>query len=76
MTDEHDRDTVVVEQSGGTSTMGMILGIVGVVVLLVAIWYFAIGPGAGPSTTTNEDNNTVNPPAESLPAVPGASVAP
>ena len=27
--------------------MGMILGIIGIVVLLVAVWYFALGPGAG-----------------------------
>src|SRR5262245_49205480 len=75
MANEHDHDTVVVDEGGGSS-MGMILGIIGIVVLLVAVWYFALGPGAGPSTTTNENNNTINPPAQSLPAVPGGSAAP
>jgi hypothetical protein len=56
--------------------MGMILGIIGIVVLLIAVWYFALGPGAGPSTTTNNNNTTINPPAASAPAVPGASTAP
>jgi len=64
----HEHDTVVVD-SGGGSSMGAILGIIGVLVLLAAVWYFALGPGASPSTTTNENNNTVNPPAASLPAV-------
>jgi hypothetical protein len=75
MTHEHDHDTVVVEEGGG-SNMGMILGIIGVVVLLIAVWYFALGPGAGPNTTTNENNTTINPPAASLPAVPNESTAP
>jgi hypothetical protein len=74
MTQDHDHDTVVVEEGG--SNMGMILGIIGIVVLLVAVWYFALGPGATPSTTTNENNNTINPPAESLPALPAESAAP
>ena len=51
----------------------MILGIIGIVVLLVAVWYFAIGPGAGPSSTTNNDNDTIiNPPAASQPAARAA----
>jgi hypothetical protein len=66
MTNEHDHDTVVVDRGSG-SGMGAILGIIGIIVLLVAVWYFALGPGAAPSTTNNTNNNTVNPPAVSLP---------
>ena len=62
MTHEHDHDTVVVTDDSGGSNMGMILGIIGIVVLLIAVWYFALGPGAGPSTTTNNNDNTINPP--------------
>jgi hypothetical protein len=57
MTESHDRDTVVVTDSGG-SGMGMILGILLIIALLVAVWYFTLGPG-----TTRTDNNTNNPPA-------------
>jgi hypothetical protein len=64
----HDHDTVVVEKNGG-SGMGAILGVIGILVLLAAVWYFALGPGSTPSTTTNENNNTVNPPAATEPAV-------
>ena len=74
MTHEHDRDTVVVtDDAGSGSSMGMVLGIIGIVVLLIAVWYFALGPGAAPSTTNNDNNNVINPPAASQPAVPGNS---
>jgi len=76
MTHEHDHDTVVVTDDAGGSNMGMILGIIGIVVLLIAVWYFALGPGSSPSTTNNNNNNTINPPAASAPALPGASTAP
>ncbi len=62
----HDHDTVVVDKGGG-SGMGAILAVIGIVVLLAAVWYFALGPGAAPSTTNNTNNNTVNPPAVSAP---------
>jgi predicted metalloprotease len=55
----HEHDTVVVDdgrESG--SGMGAILGIIAIVVLLVAVWYFALGPGATSTGTTN--NNTIN----------------
>ena len=68
---DHDHDTVVVEDRG--SGMGAILAVIGILVLLAAVWYFALGPGAG--TTTNDGGGTVNPPAETLPA-PGGSAAP
>ena len=69
----HEHDTVVVEGDSGGSSMGAILGIIGIIVLLVAVWYFALGPGAGgTSTNTTNNNNTVNPPAatEQAPASP------
>ncbi|HET9344182.1 MAG TPA: hypothetical protein VFO05_00665 [Candidatus Limnocylindrales bacterium] len=74
MTQDHDHDTVVVDEGGGSS-MGMILGIIGIVVLLVAVWYFALGPGAAPSTT-NDNDTIINPPAASQPAAPAGSSAP
>jgi hypothetical protein len=76
MTHEHDHDTVVVEDSGG-SGMGAMLGVIAIIVLLAAIWFFALGPGTGSTTNNNTTNNnnggggTV--PAESLPAVPASS---
>jgi hypothetical protein len=76
MTHEHDPDTVVVTDDSGGSNMGMVLGIIGIVVLLIAVWYFALGPGAGPSTTTNNNDNTINPPAASQPAAPAGSSTP
>jgi hypothetical protein len=50
MTDE--RDTVVVHDDGGSS-MGAILGVIAIIVLLVAVWYFALGPGASSTGTNN-----------------------
>jgi len=50
MTEE--RDTVVVDDTGGSS-MGAILGVIAIIVLLVAVWYFALGPGASSSGTTD-----------------------
>ena len=71
MTDEH-RDTVVVEDRSSSNT-GAILGIIAIIVLLAAVWYFALGPGSSGTGTTNygsNDNGGVNPPAASqeLPA--------
>ena len=49
----HEHDTVVVDEREGSS-MGAILGVIAIIVLLVAVWYFALGPGAGSSgNTTN-----------------------
>lgn len=71
MTHDH-HDTVVVEDRGG-SGMGAILGILAIVALLVAIWYFALGPGAGSSGTTNSGSgggggNEAPVPTEVVPA--------
>ena len=72
MTNEH-HDTVVVDGDRSGSSMGAILGIIGIIVLLVAVWYFALGPGAGPSTTTNNTTTTVNPPNPPSVQVPASS---
>jgi hypothetical protein len=55
---DNDRDTVVVRDSG--SSAGMILGIIAVIIVLAGLWYFALGPGSGGSTTTQENNPDVN----------------
>jgi hypothetical protein len=56
-----DRDTVVVTD-GGNSGMGMILGVVAVVAIIAAIWFFALGPGAGSHSGSGTDDNgpTIN----------------
>jgi hypothetical protein len=69
----HDRETheTVIVDRGGSSNMGPILAVVGIIVLLAAVWYFALGPGSSPSTT-NTNNNTVNPPAATQAAPEGS----
>jgi hypothetical protein len=67
MTEHHDRDTVVVSDSGG-SGMGMILGVLLVIALLVAVWYFTLGPG----TTRDSGGGTTNRPAVPSVAAPSA----
>lgn len=65
MTHDH-HDTVVVEDDRTGSGLGAILGIVAILVLLGAVWYFALGPGAGSSGTTTDNNApaaTEQPPA-------------
>ena len=56
--DNNDHDTVVVKDSG--SSAGMILGILAVIIVLAGLWYFAMGPGSGGGTTTQEINPDVN----------------
>jgi hypothetical protein len=58
-----DDDVVVVERSG--SSMGAILGILLVLVILAAVWWFALGPGMAGSGATDPNSNT---PAENQPA--------
>jgi hypothetical protein len=60
----NDRDTVVVTDSG--SGLGTILGVLLIIALLVAVWYFTLGPGTTPSTNDGGGTTPVNPP--SLPA--------
>jgi hypothetical protein len=67
MTEHHDRDTVVVTDSG--SGLGTILGVLLIIALLVAVWYFTLGPGA--TRTDNGTNN--NPPVAPSLELPGAS---
>lgn len=55
----HEHDTVVVTDSGGSSATGMILGIVAILLIAAAVWYFALGPGSGGQTNTN-DGPTIN----------------
>jgi hypothetical protein len=55
--------------------MGAVIGIIAIIVLLVAVWYIALGPGAGSGgTTTNNtyNNNGGNVPAVSAPAPAGS----
>jgi hypothetical protein len=53
-----DHNTVVVKEGGGSST-GILLGLVAIIIVVAAIWYFALGPGAGGTTNTN-DGPTIN----------------
>jgi hypothetical protein len=60
MTEHHDRDTVVVTDRG--SSLGTILGVALIIVLLVGVWYFTLGPGGSSGTgqtDTNGDNQVV-----------------
>jgi hypothetical protein len=60
MTEHHDRETVVVERNG-SSGLATILGILVIVALLAAVWWFTLGPGAGGSTNEGAggDNQVV-----------------
>jgi hypothetical protein len=69
MAEYHDRDTVVV--SDGNSSLGMILGVLLVIALLVAVWYFTLGPG-----TTNQGSGGSTQPLPTVQASLPASVAP
>lgn len=55
------RDTVVVKD-GGSST-GVILGILAIVIVLVAGWYFLMGPGAGSTDSPNDINVNIELPS-------------
>ena len=61
------RDTVVIKD-GGSST-GLLLGIIALIVILAAGWYFLLGPGAGTTSNPNEINVQVELPS----AAPAAS---
>jgi len=50
------RDTVVVKD--GDSSSGVILGVIVLIIVLAAGWYFLMGPGAG--TTDNPSDVNVN----------------
>ena len=67
MSDQHE--TVVVKDGG--SNTGVILGILALIIVLAAGWYFLLGPGAGSGEQTqpNDINVDVNLPS----AAPDAS---
>src|SRR5688572_13248482 len=56
MTEHHDRDTVVVRDGG--SNLGTILGALLVIALLIAVWYFTLGPGGNPGGGAGTDTDT------------------
>jgi hypothetical protein len=72
MTEPRDRDTVVVTDRDGGSGLGMILGILLVLALLIAVWYFTLGPGRG---TTNSGGTTNPVPSVQAPATSQAPAA-
>ncbi|MFL5679244.1 MAG: hypothetical protein ACJ77B_01440 [Chloroflexota bacterium] len=74
MSDYRDRDTVVVREDRG-SGLGTILGILLVLALLAAVWWFTLGPGAGTVNTNTNNGGTDTNPQPSLQA-PAASAAP
>ena len=51
MSDQHD--TIVVKEGG--SSAGVIVGIIALILVLGAGWYFLLGPGAG--STSQPDIN-------------------
>jgi hypothetical protein len=53
----HDRD-VVVEDRG--SSLGAIVGILVIIALLVAVWFFAFGPGTGAFDQGGADQPGIN----------------
>ena len=53
-----DQNTVVVKDGG--SSAGMILGIIAVIAIVAAIWFFALGPGAGSNSSSNNGGTTIN----------------
>ena len=55
------RDTVVVKDGG--SSAGLFLGIVAVIIVLAAGWYFLMGAGAGTTDTPNDVNVNVELPS-------------
>jgi hypothetical protein len=79
MTDYREKDSTVVVSDGGDrgTGLGMIVGILLVIALLIAVWYFTLGPGRG-TTNTNSGGSqpapSVQAPASQAPAAsPAAS---
>jgi len=74
MTDYREKDTVVVSDGGDRGTgLGVIVGILLVIVLLIAVWFFTLGPGRG--TSSNSGGGTQPLPSVQVPAsqAPAAS---
>lgn len=51
---DHGNDVIVEDRGSG---LGAILGVILIVALLAAIWYFALGPGAGTFSGEGGDVN-------------------
>jgi hypothetical protein len=70
---DHDTDVVVEDRSGSS---GVFLGVIALILLLAAIWWFALGPGTG-RTTTDKGGGTQPVPSAQAPASnePAPSVA-
>lgn len=69
MTDDHDhvdREVIVTDSGSG---MGAILGVIVVLLLLAAIWWFTLGPGAtGTGTDAGGDTDIdINVPSLTVP---------
>jgi hypothetical protein len=59
MSDEHD--TIVVKVGG--SSAGVIVGIIALILVLGAGWYFLLGPGASSTSQPNDINVNVELPS-------------
>jgi hypothetical protein len=55
------RDTVVVKEGG--SGAGLMLGVIVLIIVLAAGWYFLIGPGAGTTEAPGDINVNVELPS-------------
>lgn len=55
------RDTVVVKDGGSGS--GVILGVIVLIIVLAAGWYFLMGPGAGTTDAPSDVNVNVEIPS-------------
>jgi len=59
MSDQHD--TIVVKEGG--SSAGVIVGIIALILVLGAGWYFLLGPGASSTSQPNDINVNVELPS-------------
>jgi hypothetical protein len=69
-----DRDTTVVREDRG-SGLGTLLGILLVIALLIAVWYFTLGPGRG-TVDVNSGGNAQPLPTVQAPAGGGGGASP
>jgi hypothetical protein len=61
-----ERETVVVRDSGD-SGLGLILGVIAILVLVAAVWFFVLGPGAGTGEQGGQDAPQVPVPTIEVP---------
>jgi hypothetical protein len=70
MTHEHHDREVIVTDSGSGSGMGVILGMIIVLLVILAVWWFALGPG----TTRNQGGDiNIEVPAPTIEIQPPSS---